>query len=680
MAAIDADRYAGVLLGLAAGDALGAAYEFGTPPSGEVEMRGGGLGGWEPGEWTDDTQMAICIAEETASGAVDVGKVGGRFLEWYRSRPADVGIQTRAVLSGAASGAELAERAAEYFRLHPDGSAGNGSLMRTAPIALAALGDDEKIVELAMAVSALTHADPVAGEACALWCIAIDRAIRTGTLEGIEDGVALLGEDRQGYWRERLDEVRRGTPSDFSRNGYVVSALQAALAAIWHTPVPEPFQQECRHLQHALQTAVHIGGDTDTVAAIAGALLGAAWGASAVPVRWRAMLHGKPGRYGAPDYTAQDLVRLAVLSARTGKPDRVGWPAADDLLGYYDREWIVEPLVVPLAEDPGVLLANLYGALETPADVTISLCRMGRTQLDPTTHPIRVELGLLDSENREDNRNAAFVFADVGRAIAEWRDEGKTVLIHCVRGEHRTPAVAAAYVAARGERSGVEALFDVCDQLPYAEPNLAFEMALAVAFGGSELPPDWQEIMDDPDYMPPGVFPPTSPSIPLSDASRIWQVLYGEGADVEELGQEGWEGTLTFAEFDERLCPTLEAMLDGRGRWVLVVEGTPTRYVQFLTEERVIVAECVSNEFLEGDDRLAEDAEELLPELGWDWPAPPNQPNWLTVQDDDNAALDISVLALQTMRRVFECTDESVVSARLYRSKLVRRPATRGDP
>jgi ADP-ribosylglycohydrolase len=233
-------------------------------------MKGGGLGGWEPGEWTDDTQMAICIAEEAATGTVDPLRVAGRFLDWYRSGPVDVGVQTSSVLSHSADAAGVAASATNYFGSHPDRSAGNGSLMCTAPLALASLGDDKRLVELAMSVSPLTHADPITGEACALWCIAIDRAVREGRLDGARDGIDLLPVERRGYWEERLEEVEAGPPSRFSPNRFVVSAFQAALAAILHTPVPEV--EPCRHLEDALHAAVRIGDDTDTVAAIAGSL------------------------------------------------------------------------------------------------------------------------------------------------------------------------------------------------------------------------------------------------------------------------------------------------------------------------------------------------------------------------------------------------------------------------
>ena len=111
--------------------------------------------------------------------------------------------------------------------------------MRTAPVALAYIGDDGAIVRAATQISGLTHADPVAGEACAIWCVAIDRAIREGRLDGVHDGIALLPDGRRQFWSERLDEAERYPAGTFSPNGYVVTALQAAWAAIRQTVVPE---------------------------------------------------------------------------------------------------------------------------------------------------------------------------------------------------------------------------------------------------------------------------------------------------------------------------------------------------------------------------------------------------------------------------------------------------------
>ena len=187
------DRACGVLLATAAGDALGAGYEFGPPLPDEapVTMRGGGGFNWEPGEWTDDTAMAIAIAEVAATGAdlrsVDAqDRIVARWVGWSRTA-ADVGNQTSQVLGrvldGGVSGAAAAALAASADLHERTGrTAGNGSLMRTAPVALAYLDDPDGLAEAAMAVSALTHFDRSAGEACVLWCLAIRHAVLTGAL------------------------------------------------------------------------------------------------------------------------------------------------------------------------------------------------------------------------------------------------------------------------------------------------------------------------------------------------------------------------------------------------------------------------------------------------------------------------------------------------------------------
>ena len=310
-----ADRIAGVLVAAAAGDALGAGYEFGSASfEGTAAMIGGGLGGFAPGEWTDDTAMAVGVAQVTATGAVDLTAIAGRFLDWFGSGPPDVGNQTRAVLSAAAGDpAAVAPASARRFAAHPGGSAGNGALMRTGAVALVHLGDDEAMVADAMAVSALTHGDPVSGEACALWCIAIDRAVRERRLDGVHDGLSLLPAGRAAFWAAHLAEAEAGPPERFTPNGYVVTALQAAHAAVHTTRIPD--LQPARHLPHALHRVIGIGDDTDTTAAIAGQLLGARWGASAVPDAWREVLHGWPG------LRVDDLAQLAVRTARRGAPD-----------------------------------------------------------------------------------------------------------------------------------------------------------------------------------------------------------------------------------------------------------------------------------------------------------------------------------------------------------------------
>ncbi len=179
--------------------------------------------------------------------------------------------------------------------------------MRTAPVAIAHLGDAERIAEVAMEMSLLTHGDPLAGDACVLWCLAIDDAIATGEVPDLSAGLDRVDPGRRDSWAEAITRAGVEPPGSFTPNGFVVTALQAAWASIVQTPVERA--EPAGHLEAALRTAVGIGNDTDTVAAIAGGLLGATHGASAVPPSWRQVLHGWPG------YRAADLARLALMAA-----------------------------------------------------------------------------------------------------------------------------------------------------------------------------------------------------------------------------------------------------------------------------------------------------------------------------------------------------------------------------
>lgn len=130
--------------------------------------------------------------------------------------------------------------------------------MRTAPVALAHLGDDEAIVGAAAEISMLTHGDPLAAEGCVLWCIAIDRAVREGRLDGVRDGLELLAASSREALSQRLAEAESQPAVSFTRNGFVVTARQAAYASVRETPVPDDAPP--RHLQDALLTAVRGGG------------------------------------------------------------------------------------------------------------------------------------------------------------------------------------------------------------------------------------------------------------------------------------------------------------------------------------------------------------------------------------------------------------------------------------
>jgi len=231
------DRARGAVLGSAVGDALGAPYEFecrAVGPTGP-EMLGGGLGGFAPGEWTDDTTMAWCILDVAAShddlrSDDALTQIARRFSRWYETGPADIGNQTRMILGAVGPDPTCAALTASSFDLHmrTGHTAGNGSLMRTAPVALRYLGDPAGLVEAARRISALTHYDRQAQDACALWSLAIRRAIVTGDFH-LRAGLTHLEPAAAENWAELIDEAERREPGDFNPNGWVVAALQAAL-------------------------------------------------------------------------------------------------------------------------------------------------------------------------------------------------------------------------------------------------------------------------------------------------------------------------------------------------------------------------------------------------------------------------------------------------------------------
>lgn len=191
-----ADRAAGVLLGAAVGDALGVPYEFKATLREDQRpmMIGGGLGPYEPGEYSDDTQMQVCIAQVAATGAdlrdpEALDAIAANFQHWLGEGASDVGNQTSMILSIAArapgsAGTAMREAAREYTARNAR-SAGNGSLMRTGIVALAHLGDPAAMAEAAIAVSALTHPDPDCADACVLWCSGIRTAVLDGTFDGV---------------------------------------------------------------------------------------------------------------------------------------------------------------------------------------------------------------------------------------------------------------------------------------------------------------------------------------------------------------------------------------------------------------------------------------------------------------------------------------------------------------
>ena len=299
------DRARGALLGTAVGDALGAGYEFLPPLARDVPVVFKSSPGLATGQYTDDTAqtIAVALAATRSNLSESLDEVAKEFFRWYNQDGGGIGIQTENIFRQVVSqdsAVELTKQSELFLDTH-ELAAGNGSLMRTAAVALPFLSKPEVIGEVASSVSALTHADLDCREACVIWSKAIRHAILFENFDGIQLAINELPSFRQLYWNDIFDQAdAASSASDFSNNGWVIHAIQAAYKAIMVSATETP-----EHLVLGITEAVRVGNDTDTVAAIAGALLGARWGYSAIPKAWLETIHGWPG------FRSPDLVTLA---------------------------------------------------------------------------------------------------------------------------------------------------------------------------------------------------------------------------------------------------------------------------------------------------------------------------------------------------------------------------------
>ena len=321
------DRISGILVGAACGDALGAGYEFGPALDPGTPIYMCGQGAFAPGEWTDDTAQMIAIALAAEKHDINMpagqNEIAQNFVEWYNSpaREKDIGIHTADVLAQLAGGdqSDLARKSTQIAlakeRANPDSSGGNGALMRTAAVVPAKLDNEAELVETAIKTAELTHADERSTQASVLWCLAIKCAIEIHNFTGekhlqqlqenLEQAIDRTMPKHATYWKQQLKEATGKDPRTFSsNNGYSVQTLKCAWAAITHTPIST--QSPTDHFREALEEAVRAGNDADTVACVAGALLGAMWGLGAMPVDWLAQIHGWP------DMNFETLINLSM--------------------------------------------------------------------------------------------------------------------------------------------------------------------------------------------------------------------------------------------------------------------------------------------------------------------------------------------------------------------------------
>lgn len=281
------DRAIGALVGLAIGDALGTTLEFSPRDTRRrlTGMEGGGPFRLNPGQWTDDTSMALALAESLlACDGLDEHDLMSRFVRWWKEGAYssngtcfDIGMTVRSALT----------------RFLDDGnpiagptnpmSAGNGSLMRLSPVAIRYWREAEARRDVAARQSRTTHGADEAVDACVLFADMLADAIA-----GKPRSEVLA--NRAGNWKGAIGAIAngawRGRPrANVSSSGYVAHSLEAALWCVGRTG----------SFSEAVLLAANLGGDADTVAAITGQLAGALYGYVAIPERWRATLHDEVG-------------------------------------------------------------------------------------------------------------------------------------------------------------------------------------------------------------------------------------------------------------------------------------------------------------------------------------------------------------------------------------------------
>jgi ADP-ribosylglycohydrolase len=234
---------------------------------------------WKKGEYTDDTQMALLIAGSLLQNRGFVATDLARQFRTWAETAKDVGIQTRAVVSMADYLKDPESCSSRYHADHPDSSAGNGALMRCAPIALCYLNSVEQLIETTRASARMTHHDLRAQSSCVILNAWIRAVICDGVRDGRAEALALLSDRERSHW-QRLERIETYKEDDIGSSGYTVHTLEAAA---WSFLTTDCFEE-------AVIRAANLGDDAGTVAAVCGSLAGAYYGYRAIPYKWREQL------------------------------------------------------------------------------------------------------------------------------------------------------------------------------------------------------------------------------------------------------------------------------------------------------------------------------------------------------------------------------------------------------
>ena len=299
-------RARGALLGLVAGNQLGVPTEhLGTPeairnafPAGVVDLAPPP----KNSPYDDDAAMALLLGESLlASRDFDAADVARRWVKWMKVDGRGIGVTTRRALTLIDRGKEPFEAGRLANQENPGRSAGNGSVMRCIPVALRYHDSVERLIRVSTQQAAITHAD----ERCTWGAAAVNLAAREllhGNIYFIEEVLHKIGDRAPRALRDAIHRVPREQESNLpiavpEEAGYVIHCVEIAFWFVAHD----------RTLEEALTYLVQAGGDTDTNAAVAGALLGARYGEAALPPRWVDQLVGAQG----VAKLAEDLVRAA---------------------------------------------------------------------------------------------------------------------------------------------------------------------------------------------------------------------------------------------------------------------------------------------------------------------------------------------------------------------------------
>jgi ADP-ribosyl-[dinitrogen reductase] hydrolase len=412
-------RCAGLVIGAAVGDALGAPFEFRRAGSykqhfptseygGIGELIGGGTFDWLPGEFTDDTQMAMSLALSILEcGGFDPDHVWSYWQSWADNAN-DIGNTTRHSLSF--------DNWRDVSHSNPETTAANGALMRAFPLALLDKSKDE-LQEIVLLQGEMTHPHPAAR-----WGAWLGVAMMHSAIHG-NDPFATLDEELELLPKDVAEKFKPLLTPDWEpavdriNNGSVWGCLADAVWAV----------RNSSSFEEAVINAVNLGDDADTVGCVAGALAGAMYGIQAIPSRWTTYLNGVVDTpNGTESFGNARLNEISRKLANLSSP-----PEVDD-----------ETPAGPEEVEERLFAANRSGAVQAPQDwAVVSLCLVGDRFKN---HEFRREIYLIDQPG-DANPSLDLAVSDAVKSIDAFLNEGHNVLVHCHGGRSRTGLILKAW-------------------------------------------------------------------------------------------------------------------------------------------------------------------------------------------------------------------------------------------